>query len=209
MKLALFGGTFDPIHAGHIAVAECAWREEGLDRVLFVPARHSPLKTGQPCVSGSQRSEMIELAIQEHPWAGIWRGELDRPAPSYSWQTVAFFRNALPVAELYWILGADQWNTLPSWVRSEYLAQALTFLVFHRGESPRALSGFKMKTLPAMHPASSTAIRQGDWTYLDPLVADYIRRCGLYRPENPDFIPQPGHSNHCGSTERTGPVPGP
>lgn len=182
MKLALFGGTFDPIHRGHTALAECAWREARLDRVLFVPARRSPLKSGQPCAGAPQRCAMIELAIQDFPWAGLWKGELERPAPSYSWQTAAFFRNTLPGAELFWILGADQWNTLPHWSRPDFLSRALTFLVFRRGEEARDFPGFRRLDLPLVHPASSTAVRQGDATHLDPRVARYIRDHGLYAP---------------------------
>lgn len=208
MNLGLFGGTFDPIHAGHLSIATCAWREQKLDRVLFVPARQSPFKTGLPQASDSQRCDMIELAIQDLPWAGLWTGELDRPAPSYTWQTAAFFRNSLPNATLFWILGADQWDTVRSWARPEYLAQALTFLVFTRETRPEPQPGFHMQPLPAVHPASSTAIRQGHWEHLDPRVARYIRRHGIY--PRADAESSPGlRPDHSGSTAHSDPDRGP
>lgn len=204
MKLALFGGTFDPVHLGHIAVAVAARQEEGLDRVLFVPARQSPFKPGVTGATGRQRCAMIELAIRDLPWASLWDGELERPAPSYSWQTVAFFRNALPGTELFWILGADQWSSISSWTRSDYLAQAVTFLVFARGQTGAApRSGFRMKALPAVHPASSTSIRRGSTEQLDARVARYVRAQGLYADERLESA-IPSRPAHSASTERPG-----
>lgn len=206
MNLGLFGGTFDPIHAGHLCIASCAWEELQLDRVLFIPARQSPFKTGIPRASDSQRCAMIQLAIQDLPWAGLWTGELERPAPSYTWQTAALFRNSLPNATLFWILGADQWETVRSWSRPDYLARSLTFLVFSRNSRPEPQPGFHMQPLSAVHPASSTAIREGHWEHLDPRVARYIRRQGLYQSAENHSNSMPTHSE---SGAHSDPVPGP
>jgi len=181
MNLALLGGSFDPIHRGHTTIAECAWREGKLDRVYFIPARQSPHKAEAPGASDRQRCEMIELAIAPFPWARIWTGELDRSPPSYSWQTVAFFRQTLPGSPLYWILGSDQWNAIESWARADYLARSVTFLVFRRGELPREIPGFRRQLLSATHPASSTAVRDGRFEHLHPEVERYVRQEGLYQ----------------------------
>jgi nicotinate-nucleotide adenylyltransferase len=181
MKLALFGGTFDPIHQGHITIAACARREFKLDRVLFIPARQSPHKTDTaPGASARERCEMIEIAISDLPWASLWSGELDRSPPSYSWQTAAYFRNALPGSQLFWILGSDQWQVIDSWSRSDYLARSLTFLVFPRPAPPQPIPGFRMHALSATHPASSTDIRAGQFEHLHPGVERFVQEHGLY-----------------------------
>lgn len=183
MRLGLFGGSFDPIHLGHQMLAQCAWQEAALDRVHFIPCRQSPHKTGATQASAEQRCAMIELAIADCPWAELNRLELERPEPSYSWQTAQTLAEQHPGAELFWILGTDQWEVIETWARADLLAELLTFLVFPRGRDPQPREGFRMQKLNHVHPASATDVRESQEAakeMLDARVYEFIVRNRVY-----------------------------
>jgi len=161
-RLAIFGGSFDPVHRGHLAMAATARERLALDGVLFVPCAVSPFKSGT-VASGSQRREMLETAIAEAEmdWAGIDDFELDRPAPSYSWETARHFFNSRPGVKWHWILGTDQWDQIERWAEPEILRDLLHFIVFSRaGTVVRGRPGWRFTAIEFEHPASSTAIRE-------------------------------------------------
>lgn len=182
-KIALFGGSFDPVHLGHVAIASAAKERCHLDRVVFLPCWQSPHKSERaPKASGNQRATMLELATRDLPWAEISRWELERTSPSYSWMTAEHYSGLFPEAELFWILGADQWRALDRWAEPKKLADLLTFIVFPRGDDP-LLDGFAQHiSIDVRHPASSTEIRRGLadgkelGSMLAPEVADYIKK---------------------------------
>ena len=184
MKTALFGGTFDPVHAGHLAIAAAAVEACQLDRVIFVPCYQSPHKQGKLATDGAHRLAMLELATAEFPWAEVSTYELDREKPSYSWQTAEHFSNESE--ELHWILGADQWVALDRWSEPKTLARLLHFIVFPRDNlqlEPR--EGFRATFLDTRHPASATEIRDNHGTSKDLMheVVAYIAEQGLYGSE--------------------------
>jgi nicotinate-nucleotide adenylyltransferase len=190
-RIALFGGTFDPIHKGHIAMASSAMEQLQLDRVIFIPCAMSPHKseTSHPA-PGRMRMEMIRIACGAHPGMDADACELEREGLSYSWQTAEDFRCRYPDAELFWMMGDDQWHALPNWSRPEHLASLVEFLVFARIHSnPIPREGYKARFLPAIHVASATeireAIRSGKTTddahpWITPQVMQYIREHKLY-----------------------------
>src|SRR5438128_6331868 len=116
MRLGVFGGTFDPVHLGHLAsAAEAAYRL-CLPRVLFVPAQRQPLKGAVPRASAADRLAMLRLAVADNPRFDVSTVELERPAPSYSVDTLRSLRTAHgPACALYFLLGLDAANTLPDW----------------------------------------------------------------------------------------------
>lgn len=182
-KIALFGGTFDPVHKGHLALAEQARRLARIDQVLFIPCRQSPHKSEAPLATAEQRCTMVELALAPLEWAALSRVEIDRDSPSFSWQTVEHFSSQSPNAELYWILGTDQWAKIDTWAEPEKLRQQLTFIVAMRnGDSIEAHPGWKHLPLPFDHPASATAIRSGnhDPAWLPEAVAEFIETHQIY-----------------------------
>lgn len=185
-RIALFGGTFDPVHLGHVHLARLAKEAAGLDEVRFMPCRISPHKIGHMTAPAEDRVEMLRLATKDLPWAKVEEYELTGPEPSFSYLTAEALSAREPDAEWFWLMGGDQWEALPRWRHPERLAAVVTFLVLARGGGPRPRAGFRMQVVPGDHPASSSAIRsaagQGrllvEW--LAPEVAAYQESRRLY-----------------------------
>lgn len=189
-RLCLFGGSFDPVHLGHTAIAAAAHTQCGLEKVVFIPAWQSPHKTGRNRPAApAHRLAMLRLALATLPWAEVDTWEIGREGPSYSWQTAEHAaRQAGPDTQLHWLLGADQWASLHTWARPEILSDLLTFIVFPRGPEPiRPRPGFRHEVVDVRHPASSTAVRAAAHAgrpledLVAPGVAAYIREHGLYQ----------------------------
>lgn len=137
MRTCLFGGSFDPVHEAHLAIAAAAQEACRLDRVVFLPAACSPFKKeGSALFSPECRLEMLRCATAGLPWAEVSDLDMRLPAPSWSWRLVEARLAEQPGEELYWLLGADQWALLHLWARPDYLAEHLTFIVCHRGDEP-------------------------------------------------------------------------
>jgi nicotinate-nucleotide adenylyltransferase len=136
-RLGVFGGTFDPPHAGHLVAAECALRALSLDQVLFVPAARPPHKGGQVSAGPEQRYEMVRLAIAGHPRFAVSRIELDRPGPSYTVDTLAALAEDDPARRLHFITGIDAVLDLPSWREPERLLRMAAFVAVSRPGVPR------------------------------------------------------------------------
>lgn len=186
-RIALFGGTFDPVHEGHLAVAKEAMERARLDRVIFLPCRQSPHKTEAAGAGEQDRLEMLELAISTLSWAEVSDWEYRQPIPSYSWKTAEAFVARYPDSELFWLMGADQWRVFESWNRADYLAELVSFLV-HARDGVEVESRVGMTALRGDHPASSSRIREllsrqeaipEGWQSQD--VAEFISRKGLYQ----------------------------
>lgn len=186
---ALFGGSFDPPHHAHLAIARAAVEQCALTQVVFIPCQESPLKNRRPGASGLQRLEMLQLATAGLDWAAVSDWELARPGPSYSWQTAEHFAALHPGAELSWLMGADQWEALERWARPDYLRNHLTFIVFGRdGEKPVSRPGWRAHFLIGEWRGSSTEVRallaagKPASHLLAPAVEEYAIREKLYLP---------------------------
>jgi len=201
-KIALFGGTFDPIHLGHTRVVAEAARHIGAEKVVFIPARCSPLKGFTPSASDDDRFAMIALAIAGNKSFELSDYELKRPQPGYTLQTVRRFQADYgSQTEIYWLIGADSVEDLPHWYKiSELIDECNLATMYRAGFKPPDFSKFKELWGPqrveklqrnvvetSLIDISSTEIRNklaagsDVTTMLHPAVADYIHEHGLYR----------------------------
>lgn len=186
-KIALFGGTFDPVHLGHVQLAETARDKLELDEVRFLPCRISPHKQDTMPSSAEDRHEMLRLATAGLPWAVVDDFELRREGPSYSWQTAEEMAARFPEARLFWIMGGDQWDALLKWEHPERLAARVEFIVFNRGGKLKPRDGFVLHALEGGHPASATIIREAfgrgekNHPWLAPAVNRWIHEHHLYQ----------------------------
>ena len=113
-RIGLFGGSFDPVHRGHLALARRALEAVPLDRVLFIPAADSPFKRGRMKAGAEDRAEMLRLALEGEPRFQLSRADLDRGGVSYSIDLVRGMRQAFPDAELCFLVGADSLAGYPA-----------------------------------------------------------------------------------------------
>ncbi|HAL46117.1 MAG: nicotinate (nicotinamide) nucleotide adenylyltransferase [Planctomycetes bacterium GWF2_42_9] len=202
-KIILFGGTFDPIHKGHIEVAICAAKKVGASKIIIIPARRSPHKHKQPVAHDTDRIAMLQLAIKGLEGVEISNVELNRGEPSYTIDTVRQLREKFgEFCEFYWLIGADMLPSLPLWHKIIELLDECNVCVMNRGgyEKPD-FDGLRGKLKPELIEnlrnnmietplieMSSTEIRQGIIdgkdvsAFLQPEVWDYIKRRKIYLP---------------------------
>lgn len=191
-KFGLFGGSFDPVHKGHLALARAALRELKLDRVYFVPARKSPLKTDSPSASARDRLTMLRRALRGEPRFKIEDWELRRPGPSYTYKTLRSFRRRFPGAQWHLLVGGDSLKFFTRWRRWEELLERGRLAAGLRrgvglGPVPASVRS-RVRFLKARLPrASSSEIRErlrrgrSVRSFVPAVVARHIRNAGLYR----------------------------
>jgi len=132
LRLGVLGGTFDPIHVGHLLIAEGLAEELSLSHVLLIPAGVPPHKTRQPTATATQRLHMVELAAAENPQFRASSIDLDSPGRSYTADLLARIRSNHGSAELYFIMGSDSLRDLPTWSRPEQIVQLAHIAVANR-----------------------------------------------------------------------------
>jgi len=158
MRLALYGGSFDPIHNGHLLLARDALETLKLDRVLFIPAGLSPHKLATTPAPADIRREMLAAALADEPGFEIDDWELSRPGPSFAIDTVERIRSLYPGATLFFLIGADNLRELHTWRRIEDLRRLTEFVVFGRDKGgPKGPEEFQV--LPRRIDISATEIR--------------------------------------------------
>ena len=132
MRVGVLGGSFDPVHNGHLKLAATAYEQAGLERVIFVPAGHQWRKAGQQAATAGERCEMVRLAIAAHPHFELATLEVEREGPSYSDVTLEALREQKAGAELVFILGRDALADLPNWHAPERVLELATLAVAGR-----------------------------------------------------------------------------
>lgn len=139
-RLGLYGGSFDPVHCGHLLVAQAACEELALTRLFFIPAAQSPFKPQSAPAPSSERLRMLRLALAGQPHYEIDEQELQRGGTSFTIDTVRDFARRFPQAELFYLIGADHVPTLPAWREAGELARCVEFVVIPRpGQQPAPL----------------------------------------------------------------------
>ena len=151
MRLGILGGTFDPIHYAHLAIAEEARTQLGLDSVIFVPAGHPPHKPHIAITPAHYRLAMLELALASNPHFLISRVDLERPGPCYTADTLATLQEEWGAeTELYLIIGTDSLSEMHTWYRPERIIELAKLAVAARPGNPLHLPELE-RTLPGLH----------------------------------------------------------
>jgi nicotinate-nucleotide adenylyltransferase len=132
MRIGVYGGSFDPVHLGHLLLAECCREQAGLDRVLFVPAATQPHKQDRRLADPQHRIDMLRLATGGHPAFDVATLEIDRGGVSYTVDTLASLRAAHPDDELCLLLGPDALAGLPTWREPRRIAELATLVAVER-----------------------------------------------------------------------------
>ncbi|MDH7600743.1 MAG: nicotinate-nucleotide adenylyltransferase [Armatimonadota bacterium] len=133
LRIGIMGGTFDPIHIGHLIVAEEAWQQFGLDVVLFVPAGDPPHKSGRVVARGEDRLEMVKLAVNDNEHFEYSTVELDRVGPSYTVDTIRELRELLGEStQIYLLIGTDEARDLMTWHEPRGILELATIVVADR-----------------------------------------------------------------------------
>jgi len=192
VKIGLFGGTFDPVHIGHLAAARDAAGELNLDRVFLIPAARAPFKEERLAAGGDERLAMLRIAVGHDPLFEVSDFELLRGGISYTIDTVRHFREHLPDAELFLIIGADQWGHLGEWKEIREIAKQVTFVVVERpgselGPEPGGIEDLRWVRCEGHHldiASSDIRARLQAGTSVDslvpPAVAAHIQERKLY-----------------------------
>ena len=132
MKIGIFGGSFDPVHLGHAALAEDACRQAGLNEVIIIPARIQPFKQDRKTASGEDRFRMLALVAEKDDKITVSRYELENEGVSYTYLTMRAMQQRNPQAELYFICGADSFLKLDTWKNADELLRSYSYIIGDR-----------------------------------------------------------------------------
>jgi len=188
-RIALFGGSFDPVHLGHLLVAQAAREELDLSRLFLIPAAQSPFKPDLKPTAPNERSRLLRLALAGKTWCEIDEQEINRGGISYTIDTARDYHRRFHDAEIFYLIGADNVAQLPKWRESGELARLLQFVVIPRpGETevpiPAPFRGRMLKGFPLGVSSSQIRARVKAGAPVDHLVpaavAEAIRNNRLY-----------------------------
>ena len=198
IRLGIYGGSFDPVHLGHLLLAETCREECELDRVVFLPCGQSPHKPNGAIASGNQRAEMLQFAVAGDLRFGVCRIELERSGLSFTVETLRQLHVEQPESELFFLRGADSLADLPLWREPHAILELATIVAVNRGQRvPPDLASLEARlgsivrnrvrliTMPAIE-LSATEIRKRVRSGLSlrfrvpRAVEEYIRQNGIY-----------------------------
>jgi nicotinate-nucleotide adenylyltransferase len=194
VRLAIFGGSFDPPHVGHLLAAEDAFEQLSLDRVILVPAATQPLKIGRAAATAEQRLAMVRLMVDGDARFEVSTVEVERAGLSFTVDTLTHFAAAYPAAERFLLAGADVLATFAQWREPERILQLARLAVLERegeGRLPALPAGGDARAIVRLPTrrvdVSSTEIRERVRSgkpirgFVTDSVAAYVARDGLYR----------------------------
>lgn len=193
MRLAIFGGSFDPPHIGHLLAASDAFEQLSLDRIILVPAASQPLKAGRANAPAEHRLEMVRLLVAGDPRFEVSDVEVERGGLSFTVDTLMHFATLYPAAERFLLAGADVLESFGQWREPRRILELAQLVLLERqhgapGAVPPALREHEMRRLPTRRiDVSSTEIRERVRTgkpirgFVTDAVAAYIQRAALYR----------------------------
>jgi nicotinate-nucleotide adenylyltransferase len=179
-KLGIYGGTFDPIHRGHLHLIEQVLARKVVDRIILIPAGQPQLRSSEAQATGQQRREMCLAALKDLPPSVSQLVEVNpieilRSGPSYTIDTVEAIKQTYPDDQLFLLLGTDAYQKIDEWHRSKDLSDLVEFVVIDRPDFP----GRPTLDIDALN-ISATSVRSGDFSALSPSVSAYIKEHNLY-----------------------------
>ena len=198
-KIGILGGTFNPIHYGHIHLAESAQKSAGLDQIMFIPSGISYMKNQREILSAADRMEMVKLAIRDYPQFDVSTIEIEKEGNSYSYETVLALKQSYPDVEFSFLTGADTIFSMESWKEPAIIFREVTILAAYRigvslDELKQQIAYLKEKYNADIHlvavdhiDISSSEIRNAIKNrkafrgYMPPAVEEYIRKNRLYQ----------------------------
>jgi len=190
MKIGIYGGSFDPVHLGHVLVGQAAVEELGLDRIFYIPAAQSPFKLSAHFAPAAARLQFLRLALAGRPKFEVDDQETRRGGVSYSVDTLRDYARRFPGAELFYLIGADNVAKLNEWREPAELARLAEFVVVPRpggAESnfPPPFRGRTLTGFPLGISSSQIRARLRTGLPIDLLVpsavAEAVKNSGLYR----------------------------
>jgi nicotinate-nucleotide adenylyltransferase len=180
LRIGIFGGTFDPIHLGHLAIARAALAQAHLSKVLFVIAADPPHKPGQTITPVHLRVAMVNAALQGEAAFELSEIELERPGPSYTAVTLAHIQQTLPTAQLFFIIGYDSALDFPKWYRPGEILQHADLLIAPRPENK--------EPLPALLDDHHQLLDMKEWSLSSSHIRDTIRAGSIPVDTLPDSV---------------------
>lgn len=198
-KIGVLGGSFDPIHKGHLKIAQSAYEDFSLDEVWFIPAGHSPNKEEDKMTSTVDRAKMVELAVCDIPYFKLSTCEIDQNRTSYTYLTLSDFKEKYPDSTFYFIMGADSLDYFDTWKHPEIICEKAIILVAVRddmdfGDIQTKILEIQSNFSACIYPLScnkvdiSSSIIRRDLKkgilheeYLPAAVAEYIKTNHMYQ----------------------------
>lgn len=181
MNIGILGGSFDPIHNGHLHMAKCAYESYALDQVWLIPAGHSPNKDEHGMTDAKDRFQMCKLAAQPYPWMTVSRLELDSAERSYTYRTMEKLSEQFPMHHFFFIMGGDSLDYFEQWKQPERIAKLATILVIPRDLFTIAALEKKIRLLQEQFPCDIRIVpceRFFDVFHKDPPGTDERRISG-------------------------------
>ena len=190
MRIGIFGGSFDPVHLGHIKLALSAKKEYKLDKVIFIPAHRPPHKKDKKLLLGRYRLKMLSLALKPFPYFRIGRYELDRKSVTYTYETLEHYRGKFKSSKLFLLIGGDSLAEISGWKKTGKILELADLIVGRRkkinASAPASIGGGVHFIKRRMPDISSSEIRERIRNGRDisglvrPGVRDYILKNELY-----------------------------
>lgn len=195
-KIGIMGGTFDPVHYGHLLIAENAYRQLALDEVRFIPTGRSPHKQGKMITEGVHRLRMVELAIADNPAFVADERELISDTLSYSYITLEDMKKKSPTDELYFIMGGDSLRDFKTWYHPERICACATLVVANRDECDREHLVLYAKELETLFSAEVRLIQSPNLSVTSTELRRRVAAGETIRYQVPDVVRDYIEANH-------------
>lgn len=190
IKTGIFGGSFDPIHKGHIALARTILQKMGLEEVWFVVSPHNPLKEQQNLTDDNVRLEMVRLALSDYSRLVASDYEFYLPRPSYMWNTLVHIQADFPDRKLFLIIGEDNWDCFDQWYHHEDILKNFNVIVYPRNaeqtitrRSNKQVRFIRTRLLPVSSTMVRERVRKGEPIndLVPSKIVDFIEKNHLYQ----------------------------